>query len=476
MKGFLARCLIFAILFATLFIPSIPWGVTEIAASEEPQAPVLEEPQAPVLEELQGSTFVLKGATLYTVTNGIVPNGILVVQDGKIVAVGPSSEVTVPDGAVVRDVSGKVILPGLVDTHSHLGVYPHPRVPANADGNETTGPVQSVMRALDAIYPSDPGIRMAQAGGITTVNIMPGSGNAVGGQTAYVKLHGRTIEDMLIHKDGIQGGMKMANGENPKRAYASRKQAPATRMAVAALQRQLFIRAQNHQKKWDAYAEKKEEDETAKPPDPNIALDPVIEILQGKRTVHFHTHRADDIMTAIRLAEEFQFPLVLQHVSEGYKVADEIARRNIPCSVIVLDAPGGKPEAVEMALRNAAVLEKAGVKVAFHTDDPITDSRFFLRMAALAVRAGMSEAAALRALTIHAAEMLDLQDRIGSLEAGKDADLVVLSGPPFSVYSHVLATYIEGEKVFDRSRPSDIRYATGGFAVADRYPARQKTQ
>ncbi len=469
MKSFLARCLIFAILF-------IPWSVTEIAVSEELKVPVLEELQTPTLEEQQAPALALKGATLYTVTNGIVPNGILVIQDGKIVAVGPSSEVTVPDGAVVRGVGGKVILPGLVDTHSHLGVYPHPRVPANADGNETTGPIQSVVRALDAIYPSDPGIRMARAGGITTANIMPGSGNAVGGQTAYVKLRGRTIEDMLIHKDGIQGGMKMANGENPKRAYASRKQAPATRMAVAALQRQLFIRAQNHQKKWDAYAEKKEEDETAKPPDPDIALDPVIEILQGDRTVHFHTHRADDIMTAIRLAEEFQFPLVLQHVSEGYKVANEIARRNIPCSVIVLDAPGGKPEAVEMALRNAAVLEKAGVKVAFHTDDPITDSRFFLRMAALAVRAGMSEAAALRALTIHAAEMLNLQDRIGSLEAGKDADLVVLSGPPYSVYSHVLETYIEGEKIFDRSRPSDIRYATGGFAVADRYPALQKTQ
>jgi len=459
-KGFLGRCLILATLF-------IPWGVTEIAVSEELQESALEEPQA---------ALILKGATLYTVTNGIMPNGILVIQDGKIVTVGPSSEVTVPDGAVVRDVSGKVILPGLVDTHSHLGVYPHPRVPANADGNETTGPVQSVVRALDAIYPSDPGIRMAQAGGITTANIMPGSGNAVGGQTAYVKLRGRTIEDMLIHKDGIQGGMKMANGENPKRAYAPRKQTPATRMAVAALQRQLFIRAQNHQKKWGVYEEKKEEDETAKPPDPDIALDPVIEILQGKRTVHFHTHRGDDIMTAIRLAEEFQFPLVLHHVSEGYKVADEIARRNIPCSVIVLDAPGGKPEAVEMTLRNAAILEKAGVKVAFHTDDPITDSRFFLRMAALAIRAGMSEAAALRALTIHAAEMLDLQDRIGSLEVGKDADLVVLSGPPFSVYTHVLATYIEGEKVFDRNRPSDIRYATGGFAVADRYPARQKTQ
>ena len=206
MKSVLARCLIFAILF-------IPWSVTEIAVSEELKVPVLEELQTPTLEEQQAPALALKGATLYTVTNGIVTNGILVIQDGKIVAVGPSSEVTVPDGTVVRGVGGKVILPGLVDTHSHLGVYPHPRVPANADGNETTGPVQSVVRALDAIYPSDPGIRMARAGGITTANIMPGSGNAVGGQTAYVKLRGRTIEDMIIHKNGIQGGMKMANGE-----------------------------------------------------------------------------------------------------------------------------------------------------------------------------------------------------------------------------------------------------------------------
>jgi len=436
-------------------------------------------------------SLVLRGAKIYTVTHGTIETGTIVIQAGKITAVGPTDDIEIPADATVTDLSGKVIMPGLVDTHSHVGVAQRPHVLAHADTNEMTGPVQSGLRALDAISPADPGIRMAQAGGITTANIMPGSGNVVGGQTAYVKYRGHTIDDMLIHPtgpDSVQGGMKMANGENPKRAYGSQKKAPATRMAIAALQRQLFVKAQNYQKKWDAYAQaqqqaqdkgaqdqdeknvKEAQKEAPKEPERDLTLEPVVEILQGKRTVHFHTHRADDILTVLRLADEFGFKLVLQHVTEGYKVAQEIARRNVPCSIIVLDSPGGKHEAAQFAFANASVLEKAGVTVAIHTDDPVTDSRFLLRSAALAIRGGMSEAGALKALTIHAAEMLDLQDRIGSIEVGKDADLVVLSGPPFSVYSQVLATYVEGEVVFDRSRPDDVHYATGGFAVAGRYP------
>ena len=422
--------------------------------------------------------LVLRDATIYTVTHGTIETGTIVIQAGKITASGPTDEIEIPADATVEDLSGKVIIPGLVDTHSHLGISSRPHVPAHADTNEKTGPVQSGLRALDAISPADPGIRMAQAGGITTANIMPGSGNVVGGQTAYVKYRGQTIDDMLIHPtglDSVQGGMKMANGENPKRAYGSQKKAPATRMAVAALQRQLFVKAQNYQKKWAAYtkAQHKEQGEKevpAKEPERDLTLEPVVEILRGKRTVHFHTHRADDILTVLRLADEFGFKLVLQHVTEGYKVAKEIARRHIPCSIIVLDSPGGKHEAAQFTFANAAVLEKAGVTVAIHTDDPITDSRFLLRSAALAIRGGMSEEGALKALTIHGAEMLDLQDRIGSIEVGKDADLVVLSGPPFSVYSQVLATYVEGAVVFDRNRPGDTYYATGGFAVAGRYP------
>ena len=414
--------------------------------------------------------LVLTGAKIFPVSAPPIEKGTLIIREGKIEAIGSAASVPIPEGARVIHLEGKVIIPGLVDTHSHIGIYPSPMVPAHADGNEMTGPVQSALRALDAVWPDDPRIRMARAGGVTTANIMPGSGNVMGGQTIYVKLRGHTVEEMLILKNGVSGGMKMANGENPKRSYGSRNQAPATRMAITALQRKQFLRAQQYLQKWEAYRKKRKKDPSAQPPARDLDLEPVVEILQGKRIVHFHTHRADDIMTAMRLAEEFGFKLVLQHVTEGYKVAGEIARRHIPCSIILVDAPGGKLEALHLRFENALLLYKAGVKVALHTDDFINDSRFFLREGALAVRAGVSESEALKMLTLNPAEMLGLEDRIGSLEPSKDADLVVLSGPPFSVYTHVLQTYIEGEKVFDRSNPIDLRYATGGFAVRERYP------
>jgi imidazolonepropionase-like amidohydrolase len=393
---------------------------------------------------------VLDGADLLPVSGDRIPGGRVVMRDGKLAAVGRADAVRIPAGAEVRDHRGHVIVPGLVDTHSHLGLYPRPNVPAHSDGNETSGPVQSGVRALDAIWPGDPGIRMALAGGITTANIMPGSGNVVGGQTAYVKLHGRTVQEMLI--PGSVGGLKLANGENPKRVYGGRKQAPQTRMKVAALQRDLFVRAQQYREKGG--------DEDGKR---DLDLEPVIEVLEGTRTVHYHTHRADDILTALRLRDEFGFDLVLQHVSEGALVAQEIARRGVPCSIIVLDSPGGKHEAARLGIETGGVLERAGVPVAIHSDDPVTPSRLFLRSAALAVRGGMSEDAALRAVTLEAARMLRLDERLGSLEPGKDADLVVLSGEPFSVWTKVLETWIEGERVFDRSDPRQRGWATGGF-------------
>jgi imidazolonepropionase-like amidohydrolase len=345
-----------------------------------------------------------------------------------------------------------------VDTHSHLGLYPRPRVPAHADGNEASAPLQSAVRALDAIWPDDPGIRMARAGGVTTANIMPGSGNAVGGQTAYVKLRGTTAEEMLI--DGALGGIKMANGENPKRVYGRRNETPGTRMAVAALQRELFVDAQ-------AYRDQRElgSDE---PLARDLSLEPIVEVLEGRRTVHYHTHRADDIMSALRLREEFDFDLVLQHATEAFVVAERIAAARVPVSIIVVDSPGGKHEAIRLRFSNGQELERAGVRVAIHTDDPITSSRLFLRSAALAVRGGLSPEAALRAVTLEAARILHLDQRLGSLEVGKDADLVVLSGEPFSVYTKVLETWIEGERVFDRSDPDDRIYATGGFASGRR--------
>ncbi len=420
--------------------------------------------------------LALRGARILPVDGEPIPSGTIVIRGGKIEAVGSVEAVAIPPGAEVRDLAGRTVIPGLVDTHSHIGIYPLPAVEANSDGNEMTGPTQSIVRAVDAIWPSDSGIRMALAGGLTTANIMPGSGNVIGGQTAYVKLRGRTVEEMLISvaPEGggaaIAGGLKMANGENPKRSYGGRGETPATRMAIAALQRAAFSKARDYRVKLRRAAEGRAADKDKDPPDRDLALEPLVEVLEGRRIVHFHSHRADDIASALRLGKEFGFTPVLHHVTEGYLVAEEIAKAGAPASVIVLDSPGGKHEAARFTPENGAILERAGVKVAFHTDDPITSSRHFLRTAALAVREGMSEAGALRALTLSGAEMLGLARRIGSIAPGKDADLAVLSGPPFSVYTQVLETYIEGERVFERSRPGDLRHATGGFAVAARYP------
>jgi len=396
--------------------------------------------------------LVLKGARIHTVTNGTIENGTIVVVDGKIAAVG--RDVPIPESARTIDVRGHVIIPGLVDTHSHLGVYAMPRVAANSDGNEATAPVQSLVRAIDSIFPNDPGFLRAKAGGITTANIMPGSANVMGGQTAYVKLRGRTVEEMLIDLQGGPPGMKMANGENPKRSYGRRNQAPATRMKIMALQREIFLKARQ-------YAEKKEKRD--------LALEPVVEILEGKRTVHFHTHRADDIVSALRLRDEFGFEVVLHHVTEAYLVPEEIAKRKVRCSLTLLDAPGGKPEAVNLRYENAALAHAAGVEIALNTDDPVTESRLFLRTAAIAIRGGLPRDAALEALTIVPARMMHLDKRIGSLEKGKDADFVLLDGDPFGAYTRVLGTWIEGEKVFDRA--TSLRRWLGGWHARDRLPA-----
>jgi len=414
------------------------------------------------------NVLVVQGARILPITAPPIAQGVLVIKGGKIVAVGEAGKVQIPAGAKVQDATGKVVMPGIVDSHSHIGIIGNPTVSDSQDGNEGSGPVQPGLRALDAIDPADPNIRIATSGGITTANIMPGSGNVMGGQTAYVKLRGTTMEQMLI--PGTLGGMKMANGTNPK-GYGTRGQAPMTRMEEAALARGIFVKAQQYKDKWDAYAKAvAAKDKNAKEPDHDLGLDAVVQVLNGKRIVHNHTHRADDVMTVLRLSDEFHYRVVVHHGTESCEVADELAKRHIGVSFTMIDSPGGKPETINFSISCPARLEKAGVKVAFNTDDPITNSRLLLRSAALGVRGGMSEDAALKGLTIYPAEMLDLQSRVGSLEAGKDADFIVLSGAPLSVYTHVIETWIEGEKVFDRNNPADLRYATGGFGVVGRYP------
>lgn len=398
----------------------------------------------------QEQAQVFAGAEIIPVSGAVIRDGVLVVQRGKIVAVGARDKTTIPAGAQVREVGGMVIMPGLVDSHSHIG---------GGSGGDQSAPIQPEVRLLDSFNARDTSLKRARAGGVTTVNVMPGSGHLLSGQTLYLKLrNGQAVEDLLIKdaQGNVAGGIKMANGTNP----IGNPPFPGTRAKSAALLREQLTKAQEYRDKI-----RRAKGDASKMPSRDLAMEALTEVLEGKRTVHFHTHRADDILTVLRLAREFNLRVVLHHVSEGWKVADEIAKAKAPASVIVIDSPGGKLEARDASLKTGEVLNRAGALVGFHTDDYITDSRLFLRQAALAVRAGMPREQALSALTLAGARMLDLQERTGSLEAGKDADFILLSGDPLSVYTKVMETYVEGVRVFDRNNPQDRLYAVGGYGA-----------
>lgn len=407
---------------------------------------------APAQDDTAEPVRAFVGARLLPVSGPPIEDGVLVVADGKIVAVGARGAVSIPAGATTVDASGKTIIPGLICTHSHLG---------RGGGGDSSGPIQPEADIYDSINVRNAGFKRAVAGGLTSINVMPGSGHLISGQTVYLKLRGKETIDEMIFRDAEGkrlGGLKMANGTNSIRSAPF----PGTRAKSAALVRQKYIEAREYlQKIEDA------EGDPEKLPPRNLSLEPLVQAMQGNRVVHHHTHRHDDILTVLRLAEEFGFRVVLHHVSEAWKVAEEIAAANAACSLILIDSPGGKLEARDIDYRNGAILEARQVPVAFHTDDWITDSRLFLRMAALAVRAGMTREGALRSLTLAGAEMLDLADRIGSLDVGKDADFAILSGDPFSVYTKILETWVEGTRVFDRSNPEDLLYAEGGFGAGD---------
>lgn len=399
----------------------------------------------------QETVHAFRGATILPISGPAIPDGVLVVRGGRIQAVGPAASTAVPAGATVHDLAGKVVMPGLVDSHSHIG---------GGSGGDASSSLHPSVRILDAINARDASIQKARAGGVTTVNVMPGSGHLVSGQTAYLKLReGNTIYDLLLCGDVLRevcGGLKMANGTNPLDAPPF----SGTRAKSAAMVRDLFVRAQGYRDKIRAAR-----GDSTKLPARDLELEPLVEVLEGRRVVHNHTHRHDDILTAIRLAQEFGYRMVLQHASEAALVAEEIAAAGYPASIILIDAPGGKLETLGLVPENAAALEKAGAIVGLHTDDGVVDSRFFLRSAGLAVRAGMTREGALRALTVNNARMLGVEERVGTLEPGKDADFLVLSGDPLSVYTHVEETWVEGRRVFDRDDPEDRKHAVGGYGV-----------
>ena len=397
----------------------------------------------------QETPVYFKGADIYPITGASLKNGVFAIQNGKILLVGKEGTV-IPEKVQVVDVTGKIIMPGLIDTHSHLG---------GPDGGDNSNPINPETRAMDAVNPTSDGFKKALAGGITTLNVMPGSGHLMGGQTVYLKMReGNTIEDlMIVNEKGVTGGMKMANGTNPMRGNGG---FPGTRAKSASMVRELYLKAQEYKNKIDKAGK-----DSTKLPERDLRMEPLVEILNGKRVVHFHTHKSNDILTAIRLSKEFGFRIVLHHLSEGWMVADEIAKAGVPCSIINIEVPGGKMEATNLTLQSGAALEKAGAMVVFHTDDGVTDSRLFLRTAALSIREGMSREKAFEGLTINGAKILDLSKSIGSLEKGKDADFIILNGDPFSVYTHVEQTWVEGKKRYDFNYPADKAFFTGGYGV-----------
>jgi len=358
-------------------------------------------------------------------------DGSLVVTEGKIAELGPTVEH--PSGHDVIDAAGGWILPGLIDAHVHLGVHEEGEGWAGADVNETTDPVTAAARAIDAINPAEIGFSDARSAGITTVNVNPGSANPIGGLAVAIKTQGRIVDEMVLRSPS---GLKAALGENPKRVYGERKQTPNTRLGVAMTIRKAFTEA----RQWQA------KDVADRPAD--LTSEALSLVLNREIPWRQHCHRVDDIATAIRLADEFGYELVLDHGTESYKIADVIAARGIPVLYGPMIVSRSKVEVRERSPKAPGILARAGVKVSIITDHPVVPIEFLIHQAALAVREGMDAPEALRAVTINPAEVLGVSDRVGSLEPGKDADFALWSGDPLDTRKRVLRTWIDGELVF----------------------------
>ena len=361
-------------------------------------------------------------------------DGVVLVAGGRIEAAG--RDVRVPEGAERVDATGKVVLPGLVDAHVHVGVHAEGDGWAGQDTNELTDPVTPHVRALDAINPADLGFADAVAGGVLTLNVNPGSGNPIGGQTAAVRSAGRTVDEMLLR---APSGLKSALGENPKRVYGDRKQLPSTRLGTAAVIRDALVNAANYLAK----AERGDD-----PPERDLRWEALGLVLKGEIPWRQHCHRADDIATALRLAGEFGYRLVVDHGTEAVLLADQLAERGVPVLIGPLLTSRSKVELRNRSLANPGRLAAAGVEVGIITDHPVVPVHLLHVSAALAVREGLDPAAALRAVTIVPARVLGLDARLGSLEPGKDATLCIWSGDPLDARSRVESAWIEGRQVY----------------------------
>ena len=412
---------------------------TTVTSAERPQyvSTYRRHPNPPV---------VIRNATVLTAAGPELTRASVSFADGRIVAVG--ADVSTPAGATVVDGSGKFVTPGIIDVHSHLGVYAAPGTPGLNDGNEATAPVTAQVWAEHSFWPQDPQIPLAIAGGITVLQILPGSANLIGGRSATLRLiPARTVQEMKY--PGAPYGLKMACGENPKGVY--QKTGPSTRMGNVAGYRAAFIEAEKYQRAWDAWEKK----HTGTQPDRDLKLETLAGVLRGKILVHNHCYRADEMAQMLDLAREFGFHIrSFHHAVEAYKIADLLAREDVASSVWA-DWWGFKMESFDGIPENAALLQQAGARVIIHSDSPDGIQRLN-QEAAKAMQAGdqagikVSREQAIRWLTANPAWALGIDSTTGTLEPGKAADVVVWSGDPFSVYSTVEQVYNDGWLVFDR--------------------------
>jgi imidazolonepropionase-like amidohydrolase len=364
-------------------------------------------------------------------------DGAVLVTDGVITALG--ADVEAPGDAEVIDATGRWVLPGFIDAHTHLGVHEEAAGWAGDDTNEMTDPVTANVRALDAINPYDMGFDDALTGGVTAVNVNPGSGNPIGGLTVAIRTHGRTVDDMVLRSPS---GLKSALGENPKRVYGEAKKTPSTRLGTAATIRGAFVNAQN-------YADSLAHAEAGKAAPPrDLKLEALTMVLRGEIPWRQHSHRADDIATAVRIAEEFGYRLVIDHGTEAYLLADLLANKNIPVLIGPLFTSRSKVELRNRSLTSPGKLAAAGVEISIITDHPVVPVHFLVHQASLSIKEGLDPATALRAITINPARVMGVDDRVGSLEVGKDADIVLWSGDPLDVMQRALAVYLRGREVY----------------------------
>ena len=389
--------------------------------------------------------IAIVNGTVHTVSQGVLdPGTILIDDEGLITAIGPDLELA--GGVEVIDASGLNVFPGFVDAHTHLGIWEEGVGRAFLDGNEATDPITPHVRALDAINPRDQGLADARRAGVTTACVTPGSANAICGQAVIIKTAGEIVDRMVVRQPA---GLKMALGENPKSVYKPRDKMPSTRMGTAALIRETLVKTQNYLDKQAKAAEDPDKD----PPDEELKLEAVALALRGELPARIHAHRADDILTALRLGEEFGLQVVVEHCTEGHKVAGELAGAGVPALVGPTLGSRSKVELRELSFATPGELARAGVTVALISDHPFVPIQYLPLCGGLAMREGLDEETALRAMTLTPAEILGVADRVGSLEPGKDADLAIYQGHPFfDVQARCLLTMVQGQVIYENWR------------------------